>query len=159
MYNSCYFSKAVQKTNNVNSIICKGTYSLLIKISIPSNVKQRAISGVKCKCLCGFTWQELKVYNFSVSKYSHLSCKNQEPHFWCYFVKKRQKQHFRTKNNTCKNAFSHIYDCFTCKLARINQYCAPYICMHRVHLLILDILLPPVISSSNSLHFEVKKVQ
>ena len=52
-----------------------------------------------------------------------------------------------------------IYDCFTCKLARINQYCAPYICMHRVHLLILDILLPPVISSSNSLHFEVKKVQ
>ena len=56
MYNSCYFSKAVQKTNNVNSIICKGTYSLLIKISIPSNVKYRAISGVKCKRLCGFTW-------------------------------------------------------------------------------------------------------
>ena len=36
----------------------------------------------------------------------------------------------------CKNRF-RIYDCFTCKLARINQYCAPYICMHRVHLLFL----------------------
>lgn len=39
MYSSRYFSKVVQKTNNVNSFIYKGMYSLLIKISIPNNVK------------------------------------------------------------------------------------------------------------------------
>ena len=41
---------------------------------------------------------------------SHFSSKNEEFHFGHYFVKKHKKKtHFRTKNNKCKNAFSHLY--------------------------------------------------
>ena len=75
------------------------------------------------------------------------------------FCQKKVKNNISGQKIIRAKMYFPIYDCFTCKLARINQYRAPYICMHRVHLLILDILLPPVISSSNSLHFEVKKVQ
>ena len=72
---------------------------------------------------------------------------------------KKKQTTFQDKKISAKMHFRIYNNCFTRKLANINQYCAPSICMHRVHLLILDILLPPVITRSNSLHFEVKKVQ